>query len=72
MGRQPESPFLTVREVAALLRVSPARAYAMAADGVYPTSRLGGRRIVVPRAAFDAWLRDREVEALANVRSSGS
>ncbi len=63
-----DSPFLTIPEVAALLRVSTVRAYAMAADGIFPSVRFSGRRIRVPRASFDEWLREQEKKALANLR----
>lgn len=69
MARQADAgPFLTVPEAGVILRVSPARAYAMAAEGVFPTTRIAGRRIVVPRAAFEAWVREQGAKALANVR----
>jgi excisionase family DNA binding protein len=52
-------PLLTVKEVAALLRVGRDTAYALVADGSIPSIRLG-RQIRVPRAALIAHL---EVEA---------
>jgi len=41
--------------VARRLQVSRGHAYQLAREGVFPTIRLG-RRVVVPRAAFDRWL----------------
>jgi excisionase family DNA binding protein len=60
-------PFLTIREVAALLGVSPARAYAMASMRTFPTVRLSPRRIRVPRAAFETWIANQSARALASV-----
>lgn len=47
--------FLTVRELAALLRVKARKVYALAAAGDIPCSRATGK-ILFPRAAVDAWL----------------
>lgn len=62
--------FLTIREVSAVLRISVPRAYALAAEGLFPSIRLSGRRIRVPRAAFDRWLETQAEKALANVRET--
>ena len=62
-----EEVFMSVPAVGRRIGVSPARAYAMAAAGVFPTVKVGGR-IVCPRSAFEAWLHDQETRALANVR----
>jgi excisionase family DNA binding protein len=63
-----ESPFLTIAEVAELLGVARVRAYEMAAAGAFPAIRLSPRRIRVPRAAFEEWLRTQSERALANVK----
>lgn len=62
-----QTAFLTIRQVAPILGVSVPHAYALAADGVFPSVRSGGR-IRVPRAAFDRWLEDQAQRALANVK----
>lgn len=46
---------ITVPEAGAMLGVSRNKAYALAREGVLPTLKLG-RKIVVPRARFEAWL----------------
>lgn len=56
---------MTVPEVGEAIGVSRNLAYQLARDGVIPSLRLG-RRIVVPRVAFERWLAtaglgDREV-----------
>lgn len=51
--RQPE--FLTVRELAELLRVKQRKVYALAASGEIPCSRATGK-ILFPRGAVDSWL----------------
>ena len=61
--------FMTVPEVGRQLGVGSARAYEMAAAGMFPSVRLGAR-IVVPRAAFKKWLETLEATALANVRDN--
>ena len=43
-------------EVASKLKCSRNHAYVMAREGVIPSIRLG-RRVIVPRKAFDEWLR---------------
>ena len=45
----------SVKEAAALLGVSSNAAYEAVHRGEIPTIRIG-RRILVPRAAFDRWL----------------
>lgn len=65
---KPESVLmLGVPDVARLLGISTSRAYAMAAEGVFPTGRIAGR-IRIPRAAFETWLADQSKRALRNVR----
>ncbi|MEW5989726.1 MAG: helix-turn-helix domain-containing protein [Chloroflexota bacterium] len=50
-----ETALWTVDEVAAFLRISRAKAYAMAAAGDLPTVRMG-RSVRVRRDRLDAWL----------------
>lgn len=50
-----EQSFLTVPEVAAIIRAHPLRVYALCADGTIPSIRIG-KRVRVPRAAFDQWV----------------
>jgi len=64
----PQSEFLTIATAARLIGVSDTRAYALAAEGLFPVVR-HGRRIRVPRAVFDAWLRAQADEAMTNVRA---
>ena len=47
--------FLTVGEVAALLRISRNLAYELVAEKVLPSIRLG-RRVLVPRVLLDRWI----------------
>lgn len=51
--RRPD--YLTVRELAALLRVKDRKVYALAAAGSIPCSRATGK-ILFPRVAVEAWL----------------
>jgi excisionase family DNA binding protein len=60
-------PLLTVPEVAAALGLSRARAYALIAEGRIPAVHISSRSIRVPRAAFDAWLREKAETALASL-----
>ena len=57
-----------MREVATLLHVSPKRAYAVLAQGLCPSVKIGGRRHV-PRAAWDQWCEAMTARALANVKA---
>ena len=52
---QKDSLVLDVPEAGRLLNVSRATAYKLVAQGIIPSIRLG-RRIVVPRAAFQRML----------------
>ena len=56
-GSEPERGTYDVGDVAHILGISRNHAYAMAREGVFPIIKLG-RRLVVPRARFDAWLSD--------------
>lgn len=46
---------MTPKEVSEALGISDNHTYTMLAQGVIPSIRLG-RRIVIPRAAFEKWL----------------
>ena len=55
-----ERPFLTVEEAGAILGISRTLPYSLAREFLLtrsglPCVRLGSRRIVVPRAAFERW-----------------
>ena len=50
-----DSVVMTVKEAAALLRISKGLAYEMVRQGSLPTIRLG-RRILVPRSALEQML----------------
>src|SRR3712207_6691275 len=52
----------TVREAAVLLGISAGMAYGLVRDGQIPARRLG-RRWVIPRARFHAWLNNRTESA---------
>jgi len=52
--------------VARLLDLSQPRIYQLIGEGRIPATRLG-RRIVIPRRSFDAWLAEHERRALAGV-----
>jgi excisionase family DNA binding protein len=53
-------PFLSAKEVGQQLRLGKSRVYALAADGLLPTVRLG-RRIWFPRRGLEA-LADAAIE----------
>ncbi|MEK6225795.1 MAG: helix-turn-helix domain-containing protein [Chloroflexota bacterium] len=59
--------FIGIPEVAERLGVTGGRVYQLIDDGRIPFVR-EGRRIRVPRASFDAWLRLQELKALENLR----
>jgi excisionase family DNA binding protein len=59
--------YMPVRDVATALGLSEARTYALIAEGKIPAVR-DGRRVRVPSAAFEAWLRSQEQKALENLR----
>lgn len=61
------NPFLTVPEVALVLGRTPSRCYQLVRAGVLPVVRVGGR-IVIPRGAFEEWLRQSNERALAALR----
>ncbi len=51
----PEEEFLTVREVAEMLRLKPRRIYALAAKGALPCRRATGR-LLFPKSELERWL----------------
>lgn len=53
---------LRVRDVAAILRVTPRQVYGMAAKRQLPHTRIGSR-VVFPRDAFMAWVAAKNTEA---------
>ena len=52
-------PYLTVMEVAALLRIGRSMAYDMARLGEIPVLKVG-RVVRIPRDAFLSWLKEHE------------
>jgi excisionase family DNA binding protein len=65
-----EKEMWTVADVAPLLGVTSGRVYQLVAEGAIPAIRLGGA-IRIPRAAWEAWLRDQAERALASDRRAG-
>jgi excisionase family DNA binding protein len=59
-----ERAVYTVKEVAFLLTLSLGNAYELVRDGTIPAERLG-RRWVVPRKRFHAWI-DRDADDAAD------
>lgn len=57
-----EPQFLTVKEAADLLRVSPVTVYRMAQKGEIPSYRVGSKRIVFDREELVAWVKNRDRE----------
>jgi excisionase family DNA binding protein len=62
-----ERPFYTVSEIAEKLGVTPNRTYQMIATGELPSVRIGGG-IRVPVASWEQWIKNKNDEALKNVR----
>ena len=58
MREDEEVPVLTVREVAARLRISRNAAYALCREPGFPAAWVGGQ-IRIPSAAFEHWLKGR-------------
>jgi len=63
--------YVPIREVAVALGLSEGRTYALIAAGSIPALR-EGRRIRVPRAAFERWLEQQAETALQNVKRAVS
>ena len=57
MNDLPKTETYTVSEVAARLGIGRCMAYDLVRQGVIPAKRLG-RRWIVPRARFNAWLNE--------------
>lgn len=55
MKRENVKLTISVPEAGQMLGVSRNKAYDLARQGIIPTIRLG-RKLVVPRARFEAWL----------------
>jgi excisionase family DNA binding protein len=66
-----ETVFLTVNDVAGMVGLSENRVYQLIAEGRIPHTR-AGRRIRIPRAAFDRWLAEEADRALENVKREAS
>lgn len=67
----PEPEFLTVPEVAALLRTSPGALYGLRHRGVKPAA-FGvqvGRRLLWRRSDIEAWFTERQEDQLAEMAS---
>jgi excisionase family DNA binding protein len=60
-----EKPFMTVPEVARSLRLTPVRTYELLRQGRLPHIRRG-RRVLIPRAAWNLWLAQQADKALAS------
>jgi excisionase family DNA binding protein len=54
-GRRPRPEFLTVKEVASVLRIARMSVYRLCEDGTLKSFRVG-RTIRIPAAAFDQFL----------------
>ena len=63
--------FLTVPEVAREIGASPVRTYALISDGTIPSVRFG-RRVRIPRPAFERWLAELSERALAGVADASA
>jgi excisionase family DNA binding protein len=63
--------YVPVREIAARIGLSEPRTYALIAEGAIPALH-DGRRIRVPRTAFERWLDERAELALSNVKRSAA
>lgn len=66
-----DEAFLTVPEVAKLMRVSAARCYQLCVEGRVPHVRRG-RRIFVPTAAWQRWMGEQAETAMSTLNSQES
>lgn len=65
-----DADFLTVREVAERLRITPKRAYVVLASGkTCPVTHVG-RRVLVPREAWNRWYARHVEHAMAACEDS--
>jgi excisionase family DNA binding protein len=60
VAKKREPIVLTVAEVAQILRIGRISAYQAVERGDVPSIRIG-RRILIPRAAFESWLTSKPV-----------
>ena len=60
---------LRAADVAPLLGVTTGRVYQLIASGVIPATRIGGA-VRIPRAAWEAWLRDQGKGAVAAAKKA--
>jgi len=65
-----EETFLRPATVAPMLGVGVGRIYQLVASGELPTIRRG-RSILIPRAAWNAWLEKQSDKALASLAPQG-
>ena len=65
-----DSLVYSIEEVAALLRIGRNQCYAAARRGEIPVIRIGPRRMVVPRAAFERMLAEAG-QARESVKAAG-
>ena len=63
--------FLTVREAAQEMRVSCPTVYRMASRAEIPVIRIGGR-LLIPRKAYDEWLKRKCRNAASSVRTAAA
>jgi excisionase family DNA binding protein len=61
-----ETPFLRARDIAPLLGVSSQRVAQLLRAGRIPAVR-EGRSVLVPRPAWEAWIRQRSDDAMRNL-----
>jgi hypothetical protein len=57
--------FLSAHDIAARLGVGTRQAYAIMRAGIVPSVRIGQRRVMVPRRAWEAWVSRQSELALA-------
>lgn len=57
-------------DLAPMLGCTTGRIYQLIAAGVIPATRVGSRSILVPRSAWEAWLREQGERATASIRST--
>lgn len=57
-GNLLEKKAWSIQEVAEMLQISVSLAYSMARTGQIPSKTLGSRRRIVPKDAFELWLKE--------------
>ncbi|HAA81539.1 MAG TPA: excisionase [Thermoanaerobacter sp.] len=65
MNKQTERAVYTMYEVANLLGINLPKAYELAKAKDFPAIRLG-RRIIVPKVAFEKWLLEKALDKESN------